>query len=192
MFVEVHYDVPPVFILPGDTQSNDGNASGSRILQVGQGVSLEIPAEKPTPFVPPPNIVSVEVASDTVRVTVQYVGDFYSNPIYMYVYPHGTTAERNGEDSAYTFAGNPTEGPSIGGITGKRISRIFAVSFRGRSVRINIHIDRVAIEIADILHGDAHRIARYLNRNDIWRRNKWSWFFSRYFERYPLTHLKDT
>jgi hypothetical protein len=35
----------------------------------------------------------------------------------MFVYPHGTTANRNDAGSAFTFAGTPQEGPSINAVS---------------------------------------------------------------------------
>jgi hypothetical protein len=79
---------------------------------------MELPATTPAPFVPAPNIVSIEQSSSTVSVTVQYVGDFYGgNPLNVFVYPASTTAERSGPDGAYFFAGAPQEGPFMNSLT---------------------------------------------------------------------------
>lgn len=106
MFMEVHYDVPPVFALTGDT--NTGAPTSSQTVQISPSVTLEIPPQKPIPFVPAPTIVDVIKENARVSVVVQYVGDFYEgNPLYLFMYPQGTTAERNGAESAYTFAQQP-------------------------------------------------------------------------------------
>ena len=114
MFMEVHYDLPPVFTTGEGADTNA--SSGPKVIMVSPGVTIETPPENPTPFVPEPSIVSIDVASDTVSVNVQYVGDFYGgNPLYLFMYPQGTTADRDGPDAAYMFAGQPGS-PSINGL----------------------------------------------------------------------------
>jgi len=113
MLVEAHYDVPPVFIMQ-DGASISNATSASQIIQVSPGVTIETPPQGPIPFVPAPTIVDLIKSSTTVSVTIQYIGDFYEgNPLYLYMYPQGTTAERNGSDAAYAFAQQPAGGPSV-------------------------------------------------------------------------------
>lgn len=111
MFMEVHYDVPPI-ALSGDNGPNA--SSGPRTVQVGANVTLDIPATEPLPFVPPPTFVAITKENGGVSVTLQYVDHFYDgHPINLFVYPVGTSASRNGAEGQYSFAGTPTEGPSV-------------------------------------------------------------------------------
>lgn len=117
MFVEVHYDVPPAFTLIGGENVATSASSSPQVIEVNPSVSIETPAVNAAPFLPPPTIVGITTASDTVTVTVQYVGDFYGgNPLQLFVYPAGTAAERNDAASGGTFAGVPNEGPFVNGI----------------------------------------------------------------------------
>lgn len=110
MFVEVNYSVPPPVFSAGQ---NGTSPSEPQVVQVSPGVTIETPPSVPALPIPAPTIVAINKATDTVSVTVQYVGDFYANPLYLFMYPQGTRAERNSSDSAYTFAGEPTEGSSV-------------------------------------------------------------------------------
>ena len=113
MLVEVHYDEPPALlsVMPADQSSS----SAANVIQVSPGVTVTMPiAPTSTPTVPAPTITDIAKTASHVTVTVQYVGDFYGgNPLYLFVYPAGTMANRNDADSAFTFAGTPQEGSSI-------------------------------------------------------------------------------
>lgn len=114
MFVEVHYDLPPPVLALGNTTSSP---PGVQVADVSPNVMITLPPVPPPPTVPAPTIANIAKSDTNVAVTVQYVGDFYGpNPLYLFVYPAGTTANRNDADSAFTFAGTPQEGPSINGL----------------------------------------------------------------------------
>ena len=116
MFVEVHYDVPPVIILPGQDDNASSSMTGG-IIQVSPGVTITNPPPVSADAVPAPTITAIDKSDSTVEVTVQYVGNFDDgSPLYLYVYPHGTMAERNGEDANFSFAGTPQEGPSVNAV----------------------------------------------------------------------------
>jgi len=112
MFAEVDYEVPPAITLPGNP--DQGSSSTQQVIQVNPNVTITLPPPTTAPTVPAPSITAITQTSDQVSVTVQYVGDFYDGiPLYMFVYPQGTVADRNDAGSAFTFAGEPQEGPSI-------------------------------------------------------------------------------
>jgi hypothetical protein len=116
MFVEVSYNAPSV-IASLISPNNNGSTTASRasqVIQVSPNVTITTPPIEALPEVPAPTIVGIAKTDDAVAVTVQYVGDFYEgNPLYLFVYPAGTSANRNDGGSAFTFAGTPQEGPSI-------------------------------------------------------------------------------
>jgi hypothetical protein len=122
MFVEVHYDVPPAILsaqpTPGTSTSSLLMAPRPSLIEVSPNVTITPPPLPDVlPTVPPPTITDITKTTDHVTVTVQYAGDFYEgNPMYLFVYPDGTLANRNDADSAFTFSSQPTEGPSINAV----------------------------------------------------------------------------
>jgi len=116
MLVEVHYSIPSPILATTPATNGSSSVAVEQVVQVSPNITVTNPPPSPLPTVPAPTITDIAKTGDQVSVTVQYVGDFYGgNPIYLFVYPDGTTANRNDADSAFMFAGQPTEGPAING-----------------------------------------------------------------------------
>lgn len=95
MFVEVHYDVPPI----GD----ESTPQAPVVVQVSPSVTVEIPPPDPAPVLPPPDLVAITKTDGTVRVTLRYLGDLFGQPLQLFVYPADTSAVRAGPEKAFNF-----------------------------------------------------------------------------------------
>ena len=112
LFLEVHYDLPPVFQnpSPGDV------LEPAKVITLSPGVTIEIPPKKVPQLVPEPEIVSLtKLPDDSWRLKIRYLGPFFGQSLNVFLYPAGTKASRNDAQSAFAFAEEPA-GPYIDAI----------------------------------------------------------------------------